>query len=66
MYRYLTSLFYTIKTFGCALYLFDEMGMIIVNGVYFGGLGLLVLLFEEKGCFAVHICVCEEDLNCRN
>lgn len=50
-----------MKTFGCALYLFDEMGMIIVNGVYLGGLGLLVL-FEEKGCFAVQICVCEEDL----
>lgn len=42
-------------------YLFDEMGMIIVSGVCLGGLGLLVL-FEERGCFAVQICVSEEDL----
>lgn len=46
-------------------YLFDEMGMIIVSGVCLGGLGLLVL-FEERGCSAVQICVSEEDLNSRN
>lgn len=35
--------------------------MIIVSGVCLGGLGLLVL-FEERGCFAVQICVSDEDL----